>query len=126
VQRRTVVIVDDSEDSRDLVTFALGRRGWRVIGAESAFDLSAILAKEQPELVLLDVQMPAINGDKVARMLTSAAYPHLHRCPLVLYSGLDDAKLAELAQGCGAAGWIRKDTVADELARRVDELTTKR
>jgi DNA-binding response OmpR family regulator len=119
---RTAVIVDDSPDARELVELCLGRRGWRVIPLESAFGLSAVLNAERPDIVLVDVNMPAVGGDKVVETLRRGNFQHLHRCPLVLYSGLSESRLALLAQMSGAAGWIRKDVASDELARRVDEL----
>jgi DNA-binding response OmpR family regulator len=120
------VIVDDSPDSRELVELCLGRRGWRVIGLESAFGLSAVMNAERPDIVLVDVTMPAVGGEKVVETLRRGNFQHLHRCPLVLYSGIPENRLAVLAQMSGAAGWIRKDIAADELARRVDELSRLR
>lgn len=123
---RTVVIVDDSDASRELVEHALGRRGWRVVALASPFQLAQVMNSERPDVVLVDVEMPALHGDKVIEVLTQQqrAHPHQHRCPLVLYSGMPDDALIVLAHRSGAAGYIRKDVDGFGLARAVEGFVT--
>jgi PleD family two-component response regulator len=118
VGRRTLIILDDSDSSRELVEHALGRRGWRVVALASPFQLASVMNAERPDVVLVDVEMPALHGDKVIEVVNR--HQHLHRCPLVLYSGLPDAELEELAKKSGAAGYIRKDVAGRELAKAVE------
>ncbi len=119
--RRTLVIVDDSETTRELVESILTRRGWRVIALDSPFTLSGVLNAERPDVVLMDVEMPALHGDKVVEIM-NRAHHHMHRCPLVLYSGLPETQLAALAHRAGAAGYIRKDVAATELVVRIEQI----
>lgn len=68
-----------------------------------------------PDLVLLDVRMPGIDGIETARRLC-AAYPDL---TIVLISTEDSADLPAAAHGCGAAAFLRKEDFGPEELRRL-------
>ena len=115
---QTVMIVDDSAVCRQSLRYVLEGRGYRVVELGSPFGFGVTLNRERPDLVLLDVDMPAISGDQ----LVMIAHKHkLHRCPILLHSSCDPEKLARLARQSGAAGFVLKDgnveTLLDTVAR---------
>ncbi len=112
-----IVVVDDSEICRDLVRHALEAHGYQVMCLDSPFGLSRMVNRERPDLVLVDVSMPGLQGDKLVECLLSH---RLHRCPLVLHSDKPEAELKELVRSSGAAGFIVKKNDGAALARDVE------
>jgi len=100
-----ILVVDDSEIIRELTRMVLEEEGYEVIGLDSPTGFSRTLVLEKPDLVLMDVSMPALTGDKLVEIAVRSG---LHRCPIVLFSDRSDAELARLADECGAAGYVRK------------------
>ncbi|HJZ87334.1 MAG TPA: response regulator [Polyangia bacterium] len=117
IRSRKILIVDDSEICREVVRFVLEARGHKVIPLDSPFGLAAALGRERPDLVLVDVSMPALDGHK----LVEVTLRHdLYRCPIVLYSDRSTDELAELVRASGAVGFIQKTADSDQLARSVE------
>lgn len=117
--RRRVLVFDDSALTLQLVHDALEGAGFEVV---TALDLDSFEAKRselQPDLILVDVQMPEAFGDDVAATLRGAKGV---RVPILLVSNLEPGELAERAQGANADGWISKRQGIQEIVRRVKEL----
>jgi two-component system C4-dicarboxylate transport response regulator DctD len=64
-ERGPIVVVDDDAIVLRVVSKALEAAGFRVLGRESAFGLSALIAAERPSVVVLDVSMPGLDGPGV-------------------------------------------------------------
>ena len=80
------------------------------------FSFIQTLSAEKPDLALIDISMPALNGDKLIEIARK------HRdanCLLVLFSNRKPDELAKLAKHCGAAGFIQKTGSAEVLGREV-------
>ena len=95
-----VVVADDSSVNRLLLTGILEDAGWRVRAACDGREALALIEREPPELVLLDVQMPELDGYGVCRELQSR--PGLSSIPVVFISALDD--ISEKVRGFEAGG----------------------
>ena len=65
----TVVVVDDDLDIRDSIAEILLNEGYRVVTAPNGLQLLTTLAERKPDLILLDVMMPAVNGLDLCRAL---------------------------------------------------------
>jgi DNA-binding NarL/FixJ family response regulator len=108
---RTVLIVDDHASFRNAARLLLELEGYEVVG--EAVDGEAGLraaAELDPDFVLLDVQMPGIDGFEVATRLTAAGGgPHV-----VLTSSQDGADFARLIARSGARGFIPKAELSGE------------
>ena len=115
--KRKLLIVDDSEIVRDLTKGTLEDAGFEVATVESALGLSSAIIRGQPDLVLLDVAMPALSGDKAVEIIRK--HRILQDCNVVLFSGRSPEELQELAKACGADGFIVKTEDEDELVREV-------
>ncbi len=96
---------------------ALEDEGFDVITMENPLVLAAAVRKERPDLVLIDVNMPAVTGDVVTGIVNSHGVTR--RTPVVLYSDIPVEELAERARRCGASGFIRKTADEDDFVRRV-------
>jgi DNA-binding response OmpR family regulator len=116
--RKTILILDDSAVTLDLLRLALERAGFRVTTALdlASFERSAAMA---PDLILIDVQMPEAYGDDVASTLRGGRNV---RVPILLISNLEDEELQRRAADAEVDGWISKQAGVDEVVRRVAEM----
>jgi CheY-like chemotaxis protein len=112
-----ILLVDDSDLVRDLTRMMLEEYGYEVVTLESGLGLSRALGREKPDLVLMDVSMPAVSGNHIVDV---ARQHKLHRCPMVLFSDRPASELSALAQKCGAAGFIQKTSNAKALAQSIE------
>lgn len=113
---RTIVVVDDSATMRSFLKFRLEAQGHRVVTLDSPFGVSAVVDQHPPDLVLIDVNMPALRGDQLAHIVRRYI---LDSCPIVLYSTMPEDQLAALADTCGANGYISKNTDPEQLSDAV-------
>jgi DNA-binding NarL/FixJ family response regulator len=115
----TVLIVDDHATFRASARLLLEAEGFDVIG-EAEDGGSAIAKTEQlgPDLVLLDVQLPDINGFEVARRVTHSPRPPV----VVLISSRDGGEFGELVEASGARGFVPKAELSGEILRSLLEV----
>ena len=114
-----VLVVDDSAICLEAAAMMLEEHGYDVKTADSPFAVSAALTEYAPDLVLVDVTMPGLSGDKVVEF--AVKHRHARRpCPIVLHSDRSEAELAQLAADCGAAGYIHKTSNADRFMREIE------
>lgn len=109
-RRPKVLVVDDNEVCRAVVRETLEGDGFDVVELGSPVGMSSVVNLEKPDVVLMDVEMPAIEGDKAVEILLKH---RLHDCKILLYSGRAPAELEKLARSCGASGFVPK-TVTDK------------
>ena len=103
---RHILVVDDERRNRQLLEVMLGAEGYRVQCASSGDEAIAMAVAEPPDLVLLDIMMPGMDGYRVATKLKSdAATAHV---PVVMVSALDDRNSRTHAINVGAAEFITK------------------
>lgn len=112
--RGKIMVVDDSEIVREAVALNLEAHGFEVIALKNLFSFLQALQTERPDLVLVDVNMPALSGDKLIEI---ARRHQTTQCRMVLFSDRRPEHLARLAEACGAAGYITKTSDAETLAR---------
>lgn len=116
--RRRVLFVDDSETCREVVKQQLQARGYDVTTLDSPFGFGAAIARTNPDLVLVDVYMPALDGGKLVEV---AIQKGICSCPIVFLSERPVRELQSLVLSTKAAGFIVKTADGDELARQVAE-----
>jgi two-component system OmpR family response regulator len=116
LRKQKILVVDDSEICREVARSALEAGGFVVTALESPIGLSLAVQRERPALVLIDVMMPALSGDKAVAVLRGR---RLHKCAMVLYSDRPSAELNELAVAAGAAGYICKSADVGALVQSV-------
>lgn len=112
-RQRPILVVDDDSAIRDTERQILADSGFRVTEARDGDEALRAVDIEQPALVVLDVQMPGVDGPEFARALRK----RLRRVPLVILTGVEDPKRE--ADRCNAEAFLRKPFDADELVRVV-------
>ena len=113
-----IIVVDDSETVLSVARSILEAAGCRVITHNRAAGCVALILQEKPDLVLIDVNMPGVSGDTIAKLFGKAR-PDTSTIVL-LYSGMPEAALRAKAAGCGAHGYVRKTEDAYEFLRQIN------
>jgi DNA-binding NarL/FixJ family response regulator len=113
---RTVLIVDDHPSFRAAARLLLEADGWTVVGEAPDGSRALSAARDlQPDLVLLDVGLPDVDGIDVAARLTGAEGAPA----VVLVSSRDARHFGPLVAGCGACGFVTKEDLSGEALRRL-------
>jgi DNA-binding response OmpR family regulator len=115
VARRKVLVVDDSDLIRDVTQFSLEKHGYEVKTLADPRDLAAALAREAPDVVLVDIGFPGLRPSDVASLVR----PHVATCPFLVFSDRPAQELAAYVAELGACGSVRKDVDASALAEAV-------
>ena len=119
--RLKVVYIEDNPANLDLVARVLESTGrYRVIGALDGRAGLDTVARERPALVLLDLDVPAINGFEIARRLRSS--PDLSRTPIAVVTANILAGERQAAFDAGCESFIEKPFDIHELRREVARL----
>lgn len=115
---KTIVVVDDTPENLLLLTEMLGDHGYRVRLAPSGERALASIQKEPPDLVLLDILMPEMDGYEVCRRLKNDA--KLVDIPIIFISALDEVFDKITAFSVGGVDYIKKPFQVEEVLARVD------
>jgi two-component system, chemotaxis family, chemotaxis protein CheY len=114
VMVKHIVIIDDCRVTLAMLTDMLECAGFKVTTAEdSVYSNHLIYNSSPPDLILLDVMLPYMSGDKKARKLKERK--NSHDIPVLLISSKDEAELAKLVATSGADGFLQKPFTADKL-----------
>jgi DNA-binding response OmpR family regulator len=104
--RQTVLVVDDHPPTVELLRDALTPQGFEVIAAENGADCVVAVEKQQPDLVILDVRMPVLNGLDALHMLRERLEEH--HLPVIILSGRADFSDVRNAWKRGADIYLTK------------------
>jgi two-component system cell cycle response regulator DivK len=117
---RTVLLIEDNEQNRYVSTFLLERHGYRVIPAVNG-PSGVELAREQlPDLILLDIQLPGMDGYDVARALR--AVPALRSTPIIAVTSYAMVGDREKSLAAGCTGYIEKPINPETFIAEVERL----
>jgi DNA-binding response OmpR family regulator len=115
-----VVIVDDDKEVQEIVTFALSRSGFEVAVASNGQQLQDVLATNTPDLIILDVMMPGLDGYQIFDSLRkNAATLHV---PIIIMTAHAENIYERISLDLGAAVHITKPFHPLELVGRVQRL----
>ncbi len=118
--RARILIVDDDPHSRELLAVMLNYEGFVVRTAASGGEALAIVAQLPPDLILLDVTMPEMDGYEVAAKIKGNLT--IQAIPIILVTALDSRNARMLGLGAGADDFLSKPVDCAELCVRVRNL----
>jgi two-component system cell cycle response regulator DivK len=116
---QNILYVEDNEDNMLLVQRALEARGYRLLKAVKGLDGVAIAEKEQVDLILLDINLPDIDGHEVARRLRSSGKYELRSTPIIAITANALKGDAQKALEAGCDVYMSKPINIRELWARV-------
>jgi DNA-binding response OmpR family regulator len=118
--KKKILVVDDSEIVLAMAREALEGGGFDVLTAANAREAdSVIFSKNRPDLIVMDVMLPTLDGDKKARMLKDN--DETKAIPILLLSSKPDQELRKLTAQSGSDGYIRKPFAHQLIVDRVRE-----
>ena len=117
----TVLVCDDDRALRKLVRAYLQEEGLTVLEAETGEDAVTLARQQHPDLLLLDVRLPGIDGFEVLRRLSAAEIA----LPVVLVTSIDDELDQLVAYRLGAVDFVTKPVSPKLLAAKVKALLTR-
>src|SRR5262245_9963646 len=110
----TILLVDDEEPVQKLLTYPLERDGYRVVQARDGEEALARFDEERPDLVVLDVMLPKLDGLEVCKRLRSSS-----TVPIIMLTARDDEVDKVLGLELGADDYITKPFSIREFRSRV-------
>jgi two-component system, chemotaxis family, response regulator PixH len=84
---KKILVVEDSQSERDLITLYLEKNSYRVISASNAADGMELAAKEKPDVIITDITMEGVNGFEFCRLLK--VYPDTEQIPIIACTARD-------------------------------------
>jgi CheY-like chemotaxis protein len=118
---RQVLVVDDDESIRNFVELALDTEGYYVSSAQNGAVALDVAGQQPPDLILLDMRMPVMDGWAFAQAYRSQPGPH---APIIVITAAPDA--GQRAAEINADGYLGKPFDLDELLGLVDHYLRQR
>ena len=115
-----ILIADDEPHIRKLVSFTLGNRGYEVVEASDGGEAVRLARETRPDLILLDVMMPELDGFEVCRRLRST--PAFATLPVVVISARTESEAIERAMQAGANIYLTKPLRLPDLLNEIEKL----
>jgi DNA-binding response OmpR family regulator len=118
--RKVVLVVDDEPAIVDMVTTYLGFKGYEVRGANTGADGLTLIPLERPDILLLDLMLPDMEGFEVCARVR--AMPEFARMPVLIISARVDPESMVRAEQVGANGYMVKPIRMPDLLAEVKRL----
>jgi DNA-binding response OmpR family regulator len=115
---RRILAVDDEPHILKLVSFSLKARGFEVIEATDGLSAIEVAEREQPDLVLMDVMMPALDGYEACRRIK--ANPKTAHIPVVMLTAKTQVAEQKSGLDAGALDYICKPFTPKDLVAQVN------
>ncbi len=118
----TILVVDDEPMARNLLRLMLVRDGFDVREAANGDDALSMIESKQPDLIVLDVMMPGMDGLTVCEQIRER--PEGGDVPIIMLSARTDSESIRLGKEAGATEYLSKPISADKLTHHVREILT--
>ena len=120
--RKTILLVEDFDDTRLMTKLWLTKKGYRVVEAENGQEAVVAAQREQPDLIIMDMMMPGVDGLDATRQIRE--YQSLQTTPIVAVSayGADQYRHKALDAGCNE--YVPTPFDPDALSKLIERLLT--
>ena len=124
--QKTILLVEDFDDTRLMTKLWLTKKGYRVVEAENGEEAVQMAQREQPDLIIMDMMMPGMNGLDATQLIRQDR--DLRQTPIVAVSayGVDEYRRIALAAGCNeyVSTPFEPGTLADLITTLLDNAPT--
>lgn len=117
-----ILIAEDFEENRVALKLILKHTGFDVIEAQDGQQAIEAVRREKPDLVLMDITLPVIDGLQATREIRSDE--KFERLPIIIISAHDDDEVRRQADEAGASGYISKPVEIEELKKLIEGCLT--
>lgn len=121
--KQKIMVVDDEECLLKIETMLLTSRGYQVCSLKNGKDALECIEKEPPDLVLLDVMLPGINGFEVCRQIKSN--PLTSHIPVILLTAKTGSEDKAMGEKVNADGYITKPFRASMLMETIQSFLNR-
>jgi two-component system cell cycle response regulator DivK len=115
--KKKILIIEDNEQNLYLTTYLLGKQDFDVVQARNGQKGLEVAASENPDLILLDIQLPVMDGYEVARRLKQAE--ETRSIPIIAVTSYAMAGDRETILATGCEGYIEKPIDPDSFVEQV-------
>ena len=115
-----ILIVEDIEDNRQILRDLLGMAGYTTIEAQDGAEGIAMAAEHRPDLILMDIQMPVMDGYEATRLIK--ADPALKTIPVIAVTSYALSGDEEKARAAGCDGYVAKPFSPRQMLAKVREV----
>lgn len=116
----SILVVDDEPMARDLLRLMLERAGFKIIEAVDGYDALEKIPQHKPDLIILDVMMPGMDGFEVCRTLR--AQPETSDLPIIMLSARTQARSVQEGLAAGANRYLSKLVSRRDLVQNIRDL----
>ena len=114
---KKILIVDDEPDILKVVTFRVKKLEYEVVTATNGQEALDLIQKEEPDLILLDIELPVMNGYEVCqRVKTNEKLKHI---PIIFLTASSASKIAEKVKEFNADDYLIKPFDSEELLKKI-------
>ena len=120
MSKKKILVVEDEPHIANIIKITLEAEGFEVLVANDGAEGLSVAKEQAPDLVVLDLMLPKIDGYKVCRFLKfDKRYSHI---PVMLLSAMSDLNDKKLGEEVGADMFLSKPFKPDELLSHIDRL----
>ena len=114
----TILVAEDSADAREMMRLLLESKGYQVVPAENGILAMEVAINNRPDLLLLDLELPKLDGLSVTKSLR--LHPGFRQVPIVIVSGHDPFRYRQTALDAGCDEYLLKPVDFDLLHDLLD------
>lgn len=115
--KKTILVVDDERDLLDLIEYNLNKEGYAVFKAENGLDGFELAKNHKPDLVLLDIMMPKMNGFETCKLIRKDE--EIKNTPIIFLTAKSDEKTEVKSLNLGADDFLTKPISTTKLVTRI-------
>ena len=115
-----ILAVDDHPETLDIVVATLRGHGYHVVGSRSPLKALSLVEQMQPDLMLIDMNMPEMDGKELCRQMR--AKPHLAEVPIIMFSAEDEPSQKLAGFEAGVDDYLTKPTDPIEMVARIEAM----
>jgi two-component system cell cycle response regulator DivK len=120
---KKILVVEDNNDSREMMNGLITKMGYRAIAAKNSYEAIALAESERPQLILMDMQLPDVDGVQTTAMLKHNS--KTSRIPVVACTALMSAMLEKKASQVGISTFLIKPVAPLTLQETIEEYTNR-
>ncbi|HEX8651973.1 MAG TPA: response regulator [Pyrinomonadaceae bacterium] len=117
---QTVLVVDDFDDTRQLMRLWFEKMGYHVVEAENGKEAVRVAQQESPALIIMDIEMPVLDGLSAARLIRDEE--KLRDVPIIAVSAYGREQFRAKALAAGCSEYVSTPFEPDELKKLIDSL----
>ncbi len=119
-QKTTIMVVDDEQSLLELLNVELAARGYKVVTAASGAAALDILHKLKPNIIVLDLKMPEMNGFDF--LVEARKLPNSSSVPCLILTGVDDYAAVQVGKSLGVKDYLVKPVEPGRLTSTIEKM----